>query len=589
MFNRHNKAIDNTKIDLTGYFNNPAAQRQKQYEAVRAVVIEHTPIKTVARKFGYKPATLYSLLKDARAGKITLFPEVRKGPQSRRFSLELQDKIIACRKQQLSSVDIQQKLAKDGVKISDRTVERILKDAGFGKLKRRTNKERGQTSKNKIIPDRSLCLDFTKLEPFNIDCPAAGIFFFIPYIIESGILDIVKKCASPSSSDIGCMQAVLSMLLLKLIGEKRLTHIGTYDQEPGLGVFAGLNILPKPTYMSTYSCRFSEGDLLKLQYEIISSLKNKYASFYESPFINLDFHTIPHYGDEAAMEKIWCGTKNKSLKAAHTVFAQDSQSNAIIYTRADILRSEESSEVKKFVDYWKQVNGNIDETLVFDCKFTNYKILDELHNENIKFITLRKRHEGLIEKTLLISKEKWQKVYIDIPKRKYKRVSIYAEDILLKGNTNRLRQIIIKDHGRINPTYILTNNRELSIKDILKVYARRWHIENKLAELVAFFNLNALSSPVMIRIHFDILWTIIADTLYHIFAQDLKRFEEHLAPAIFRKFIDTPGRVVYDGNKFLIKIRKRAYTPILKGVQKINRPFRVPWLNNKFVEIVWTA
>ena len=30
-------------------------------------------------------------------------------------------------------------------------------------------------------------------------------------------------------------------------------------------------------------------------------------------------------------------------------------------------------------------------------------------------------------------------------------------------------------------------------------------IENKLSELVAFFNLNALSSPVMIRIHFDIL------------------------------------------------------------------------------------
>ena len=93
----------------------------------------------------------------------------------------------------------------------------------------------------------------------------------------------------------------------------------------------------------------------------------------------------------------------------------------------------------------------------------------------------------------------------------------------------------------------------------------------------------------MIRIHFDILWTIIADTLYHIFAQDLRRFEEHLAPAIFRKFIDTPGRVIYDGNKFLIKIRKRAYTPILKGIQKINKPFRVPWLNNKFVEIVWTA
>ncbi len=67
--------------------------------------------------------------------------------------------------------------------------------------------------------------------------------------------------------------------------------------------------------------------------------------------------------------------------------------------------------------------------------------------------------------------------------------------------------------------------KSCSIKDILGVYAKRWRIENKLAELVAFFNLNALSSPIMIRIHFDILWTLIADTLYHRFAHDLRRFD----------------------------------------------------------------
>ncbi len=49
-----------------------------------------------------------------------------------------------------------------------------------------------------------------------------------------------------------------------------------------------------------------------------------------------------------------------------------------------------------------------------------------------------------------------------------------------------------------------------------------------------------------------------------------------------------PGKVVYDGNTFLIKIRKRAYTPILKGVEKLNKPTPVPWLNNKSVEIIWT-
>lgn len=151
------------------------------------------------------------------------------------------------------------------------------------------------------------------------------------------------------------------------------------------------------------------------------------------------------------------------------------------------------------------------------------------------------------------------------------------------------RQITITGHGRSHPTFIVTNNAQLPVKQVIEVYVKRWHVEDKLAELVAFFNLNALSSPLMIRIHFDMVWTVIADTLYHRFAQDLRRFEHYLAPQIFRNFIDMPGRVVYDGNRFMIKIRKRAHTPVLKEVQKLQTPFHVPWLDNRSVEILWTA
>lgn len=82
---------------------------------------------------------------------------------------------------------------------------------------------------------------------------------------------------------------------------------------------------------------------------------------------------------------------------------------------------------------------------------------------------------------------------------------------------------------------------------------------------------------------------MIADTLYHRLAQDLRRFENNLAPTIFKKFIDMPGRIIYDGNKFLIKIRKRAHTPVLLDVKKLKVPFKIPWLNDKSVEIVWTS
>ncbi len=588
MFSSQTNTLKQDKLALADYFINPVSQRQKQYETVRAIVLENQTADKVATKFGYKISTVYSLVRDFKAKKIELFPTVQKGPRQRQTSLDIQNKIIAYRREEVSIPDICCRLASEEINISERTVERILKDAGFTKLKRRTNKELGKTNRNEIIPERSEHLDFSKLEPFDVDCPVAGVFFFIPYILKSGILNILKKCKLPESSNIGSLQACLSMLFLKLVGGNRLSHMGKYDQEQGLGVFAGLNVLPKSTYMSTYSCRCSEEDLLDLQKEVVTVFKEKYPEFYSGEFINLDFHSIPHYGDESEMEKVWCGARGKAMKGANTFFAQNSQSNAIIYTRADILRSEEVQEIKKFVIYWKSIKGDVEETLVFDSKVTAYKILDELEDDKIKFITLRKRHSSLIKKTLELPKEEWEKVHLSIPKRKYTSVSVHENKVKLRDCKNTFRQIIIKDHGRNKPTFVLTNDKELPLKNILEVYAKRWHVENTLAELVSFFNLNALSSPIMIRIHFDILCTMIANTLYHLFAQDLRRFEKALAPTVFRNFIDMPGRVIYDGEKFLIKIRKRAHTPILKEVEKLQEPFQVPWLDGKTVEIIWT-
>ena len=216
----------NITFDIHGYFSNPVSPRQKQYEAVRAIIVDGQSVEATAMRFDYKVATIYSLLRDAKAGKVELFPIVKKGPQHRRTASDVQDKVIKLRKNGLSTADIQKRLSEEDIKISASTAERIVKDAGFEKLRRRTNRELGKTVKNKLISDRAGHLDFDELEPFNVDCPTVGVFFFIPYILESGILDIVKECDLPESSDIESTQACLSMLLLKLIGGKRLSHIG---------------------------------------------------------------------------------------------------------------------------------------------------------------------------------------------------------------------------------------------------------------------------------------------------------------------------------------------------------------------------
>lgn len=576
--------------NLERFFNNPTTPSQRQYEAIRALAIDKLSVAEVSEKFGYSTSTIYSLMHDVKSEKIDLFPAPpKRGPKQRRTPPELRKEIIHLRKQRLSCRDIAAMIHEKGYKISNSTIENILADADFSKLPRRTNEQRGLTQKNQSLSSRATLIDFEKLEPFNIDCPVVGVYFFLPYIIESGILDIIKQCELPKSSAISAEQAALSMLLLKLMGNKRLSHMEAYNHEPGLGLFAGLSVLPKNTYMSTYSCRTSESLLMDFQQQLMQHFQTIYPQYYTSDYINLDFHSIPHFGTESQMERVWCGARSKAMKGANTLFAQDSESNAIIYTRADILRKDETNEILQFTKYWKSIKGDINETLVFDCKLTTYQVLDEIANQQIKFITLRKRTKKLLAETASIDEQQWKKIRLSIPKRKHKSCSVYESKIILPKCETAFRQIIVKDHGRAEPTFIITNHHELALKDVLEVYAKRWHIENKFAELVTFFNLNALSSPIMIRIHFDILWTIIADTLYHRFAQDLPRFQKCRADTIFREFVNMPGKISFDGESFTLKIRKRAHTPILKGINKLNESFTIPWLENKKMKIEWVA
>lgn len=570
-------------------FKKFTSPRQKQYEALRAIAVEQESIPSVAKKFGYSIGAVYSMIKNFKTGRLNLFPELPRGPKERRTPSHIQARVFRHRQENLSATDIQRLISDEGHTCSVRTIERILVDANISKLRRRTFSERGLTGKNTIIPERATPLDFDKLKPFRVDCPIAGTFFFIPYLIESGIMGILEKCQLPKSSAINATQACLSMLLLKLIGRERLCHINHYDHEPGLGVFAGLNFLPKATFMATYSCRTSAVLLEKFQKKLMMLFQKIYPAFYQSSLINLDFHAIPHFGEQSQMEKVWCGSRSKAMKGANTLFAQDGQSNAIIYTRADILHKNETDEILHFVTYWKSIRKKVDETLVFDCKLTAYQVLDKLSKQKVHFITLRKRNKNLIAATEKIPEEEWQKIHLPIPKRKHKSCRIHVSEITLPRCQFPIKQIIVTCHGRAEPTYIITNNKSLALKEILIVYAKRWHIEQKFAELVSFFNLNALSSPLMIRIHFDILWTVVADTLYHRLAEDLPRFENERAYSLFRHFIDTPGQVVYDGEKIVIKIRKRAHTPILLGVEKLQEPCKVPWLNNLPLSIEWTA
>ena len=63
------------------YFAAPESGPQRRYEAVRAYLLDGEPAATVAERFGYTTAGLYSAVRDFRAGARDFFTDPRPGPK----------------------------------------------------------------------------------------------------------------------------------------------------------------------------------------------------------------------------------------------------------------------------------------------------------------------------------------------------------------------------------------------------------------------------------------------------------------------------------------------------------------------------
>ncbi len=576
-----------TSFEPHGFFRNPKTPQQRQYDALRDYYLNGLSQKEASKKHGYTPSSFQTLVRDFKKQKIVFFPPKKRGPWRKQIPDPIINRAIDLRKKNHSINEIQDTLKQEGHYWSLDTISRVLRDEGFAKLPRRSRDERGISKKNTLLPPKATILDLNDINDYNFECQVGGIYYFIPYILQTGLYDLICTSPFPESSKLSKINSIFSILALKLIGHERLSKISSFNHDTGFGFFAGLNVPPKSTATSTYSYLIDKDTVQKFSQEFISHMESIYPEYYQGETINLDFHSIPHYGEKSKMDTNWVGARHQRLKSALTLFAQDGESRHLLYANTDIDREDESNEIMNFVNYWVDVKGVIEQTLVFDSKLTTYKNLEELDGMDIKFITLRRRGKNIIEDAINMPDKDWIKVNLKKDKRKYNKFKMYEEEITLKRTNLKVRQVVFKDHGRKEPTFLITNNFDIKLETLALHYANRWLIENKFAELVNFFNLNALSSPFMIRIYFDVMLTIVADTLYRLLAKDLKRFEDCTPKTIFADFINCRCKGEVVGDEIIIRMKKKATTPIFKSNEIFRKSYSVPWLGNKKIRYEW--
>lgn len=73
-----------------------------------------------------------------------------------------------------------------------------------------------------------------------------------------------------------------------------------------------------------------------------------------------------------------------------------------------------------------------------------------------------------------------------------------------------LRQLVTTGLGREQPTVIITNERQATIRDLIGRYARRMTIEQRLAEIIRAFCADAPSSTVNLNVDLDIMLAVLA-------------------------------------------------------------------------------
>lgn len=558
------------------YFTRPVPDWQRRYEALRTSFVDRLPARLVGERFGFTEGYVRLLRHQFRHGKIDFSEPVPEGKAARRrVDAGVRQKIVDWRKHRLSAGEIVELLSQEGVDLSVRTVERVLAEEGFARLPRRTRLKIGLTVKGAAVPERSESISIGQCEGRRVESAGAGAFLFAPFLSQLHVDEVVREAGLPKTQAISAMSYFLSVLALKLLGTERYGHVEDHAFDPGLGLFAGLNVLPKCTALSTYSYSLDEVHLSRLQHAFVRRAAR--MGLYDGTFINLDFHTVPHYGDESVLETHWAGARGKRLKGALTLFAQDAETKLLLYTAADIQRDEASDQVLEFLSFWKKTRRGVKPTLAFDSKFTTYENLSALNQQGIRFITLRRRGERLLQEAQRL--EPWKRIHIPHPKRKFPYPMVHDSQVRLRGYHGLIRQVVIKDNGHDKPAFLITNDVDVPVELVVGNYARRWRVEKGIAEAVKFFHLNALSSPILIKVHFDVVMTMIADTLYCRLAQVLRGFESCDAPTLYRHFVRGKATVSVESGEITVTYPRHAHNPILRATPWQRLPTEIPWLD----------
>jgi hypothetical protein len=553
---------------------------QRRYEALRAYLFQGASLQQAADATGYTRDALASLVRDLRAGRLTVFaPPGTPGRKSAPKKDAARGRVIELRREGLSVYEISTRLTQEGTPLGRTAVSDILREEGFGRLLRGPAPEASASpatsGRDTRLPAAGI-IDFAAL-PARAHTTMAGLLLAILDLVALDLPALVIAADYPGTSVIPAASWLLSLLALKLTATRRVSHVDDLLTDPAPALLAGLSILPKKTALTDYSYRLSHDHQLRFLAALDKQMIAAGLAAAGEAIFDLDFHAVMHWGHDPALEKHYVPTRSQRTRSVLTFFAQDTGTHNLVYANADLTKATQNREVIAFCDHWKAVSGSDPTMLIMDQKVTTQAILGELDGRGVKFATLRMRSPSLVKRINSLAASDYKTVLLN-RSGPYRRPKVHEDPaVKLTSYPGTVRQLIVTGLGRDAPTVIITNDTGITTKALIGHYARRMTIEQRLAEIIQAFCADALSSAVNLNVDLDVVLCVLAQALTAAFRLRLPGNYAHATPdTLQRRFLDTPGEIISDGTGITVKINRRAYSPVLRHAS-LPADTPVPW------------
>ena len=190
---------------------------------------------------------------------------------------------------------------------------------------------------------------------------------------------------------------------------------------------------------------------------------------------------------------------------------------------------------------------------------------------------MRARHPGITTALAALPATAWTSMTLGRAGNTTRRVKVHDDPAaLLSAYPRPIRQLAVTGLGHDQPTLLITNRPALPARQVIQSYARRMNIEQRLAEAISSFGLDALAGAVPLNVDLDVVLSVLAQTACAALRRRLPGYAAATPDTLQRRFLTTGGVIENHRGQITIRLNRRTYSPILRQAS-LPETTTVPW------------